>query len=162
VHPYDKRSPDIRSREKCGARIYLMAIDILGMAPLIEVFDMPVSIRFYRDVLGFEIVTTSEPKSGSSDDVDWALLRLSDVELMLNTAYEDDERPPAPDPARVAAHHDIALFFGCPDPDAAYRYLQAKGLAAKEPTIAHYGMKQLYVLDPDGYNLCFQCPAAQP
>jgi len=28
---------------------------------------------------------------------------------MLNTAYEEDARPPAPDPARFAAHDDACL-----------------------------------------------------
>lgn len=36
-----------------------MALDIHGIAPLLQVFDMPTSIHFYRDVLGFEIVQTS-------------------------------------------------------------------------------------------------------
>ncbi len=133
-----------------------MAIDIRGLAPLLEVFDMPTSIAFYRDVLGFEVVSTSEP----GDRFDWALLELNGVELMLNTAYEDHERPPAPDPARIAAHADTGLFFGCPDVDAVYRHLRAQGVALEEPTIRHYGMKQLHVTDPDGFNLCFQWPAA--
>jgi glyoxylase I family protein len=30
----------------------------------------------------------------------------------------------------------------------------------KPPKVAPYGMKQLYVKDPDGYVLCFQWPAA--
>ena len=33
-----------------------MGIKIQGMAPLIQVFDMPRSVAFYRDVLGFELV----------------------------------------------------------------------------------------------------------
>jgi len=133
-----------------------MAIGIQGTAPLLQVFDMPTSIKFYRDVLGFEVVTTSTPRS---EHFDWALLRLNGVELMLNTAYEEDARPPAPDPARLAVHEDTCLYFGCPDVDAAYAYLRTRGVAAKEPKIAPYGMKQLYVSDPDGYNLCFQWPA---
>jgi len=64
------------------------------MAPLLQVFDMPISIAFYRDVLGFEVVATSRP-----EQFGWALLRLNGVELMLNTAYEDDSRPAKPDPA---------------------------------------------------------------
>jgi catechol 2,3-dioxygenase-like lactoylglutathione lyase family enzyme len=75
-----------------------MGIDIRGMAPLLQVFDMPTSIAFYRDALGFEVVTTSKPRG---EHFDWALLRLNGVELMLNTAYEEDARPPAPDPARI-------------------------------------------------------------
>ena len=134
-----------------------MGIDIRGMAPLLQVFDMPTSIAFYRDVLGFEVVTTSKPRG---EHFDWALLRLKGVELMLNTAYEQGARPPAPDPARIAAHDDTAIYFGCPDVDAAYAHLRRRGIAAKEPEVAHYGMKQLYLHDPDGYNLCFQWPAS--
>jgi glyoxylase I family protein len=135
-----------------------MAIEIRGMAPLFQVFDMPTSIAFYRDVLGFEVVTTSAGDKPKSDQFGWALLRLNGVELMLNTAYEDDARPPAPDPARIAAHDDTAIYFGCPDVDGAYAYLSERGVKVKAPTIAHYGMKQLYVADPDGFNLCFQWP----
>jgi uncharacterized glyoxalase superfamily protein PhnB len=61
----------------------------------------------------------------------------------------------------VAAHNDTALFFGCEDLDGAYRHLRAHGLSVKEPAVAPYGMKQLYVTDPDGYGLCFQWPADQ-
>jgi glyoxylase I family protein len=133
-----------------------MAIEIRGMAPLLQVFDMPTAIKFYCDALGFEIVTTDGKQAPHCD---WVLLRLNGVELMLNTAYEEDVRPPAPDRARIAAHDDTGIYFGCPDVDAAYAHLRARGVAAKEPKVAPYGMKQLYVTDPDGYNLCFQWPA---
>ena len=134
-----------------------MPIVIRGLAPLLQVFDMPTAIHFYRDVLGFKVSGTSQP----GDDCSWALLRLNGVELMLNTAYEADQRPPFPDPARVAAHADTILFFGCEDLDSSYRYLREHGLDVKEPRIAPYGMKQLYAIDPDGYGLCFQWPATQ-
>ena len=130
-----------------------MAIDVRGLAPLLQVFDMPTSIKFYCDGLGFEIAGTAEipaPNSG------WALLRLNGAELMLNTAYDVGERPPVPDPARIAAHQDTAIYFGCPDVDGAYAYLREKGIQAEEPRTAPYGMKQMYLNDPDGYVLCFQ------
>ena len=133
-----------------------MGFEIRGMAPLVQVFDMPTSIAFYRDVLGFEIVSTSPGREGHFD---WALLRLSGVEFMLNTAYEKDARPAVPDGTRVAAHDDTCFYFGCPDVDAAYTHLRALGVKAKEPKVAPYGMKQLYLHDPDGYSLCFQWPA---
>ena len=80
---------------------------------------------------------------------------------MLNTAYEDDERPPAADPARVAAHGDTALYFGCEDLDGAYRHLREQGFAVSEPVVRPYGMRQLSVTDPDGYQLCLQWPASK-
>jgi catechol 2,3-dioxygenase-like lactoylglutathione lyase family enzyme len=131
-----------------------MAIDVRGMTPLIEVFDMPTSLKFYRDVLGFEMAGQSSP----GDNCDWCALRLQEIYLMLNTAYEQDERPPSPDPARVRAHRDIGLFFRCPDPDATYADLRDRGVDLKPPTDAPYGMRQLYLNDPDGYVLCFQWP----
>jgi len=35
------------------------------------------------------------------------------AELMLNTAYDEGERPEQPERARVVAHGDTALYFGC-------------------------------------------------
>ena len=129
-----------------------MALEIEGMAPLLQVFDMPTSIHFYRDLLGFEVAMSSKP----GDDCDWALLRLCGVELMLNTEYERDKRPAAPDRMRTAKHADTCLYFATPDVDAAYRYLREKRVEAKEPVNREYGMRQVYLKDPDGYELCFQ------
>jgi glyoxylase I family protein len=134
-----------------------MAVEIRGLAPLLQVYDMPTSIHFYRDLLGFELVSNAPEYAPGR--FHWALLRLNGVELMLNTAYEfDDQRPPVREPARLAAHEDTGLFFGCPDVDAAYRYIREQGIEAKPPHVAPYGLKQLYVRDPDGYSLCFQWP----
>jgi catechol 2,3-dioxygenase-like lactoylglutathione lyase family enzyme len=136
-----------------------MPIDIRGLAPLIQVFDMPTSVRFYRDILGFSVVASSPALSENPDDVNWAMLRHDQIEFMLNTAYEPESRPPAPEAGRFAGHRDTCLYFGCPDVDAAYRFLRGKGLDIREPKIAPYGMKQLYVNDPDGYLVCFQWTA---
>src|SRR5262245_4894943 len=130
-----------------------MAIDIRGLAPLLQVFDMPTSIKFYCEGLGFEIVGTDGKTVPNND---WVMLRLNGVDVMLNTAHEAPDRPSKPEPRRIAAHGDMGLYFGCPDVDGAYRYLTEKGVKAKAPKVAPYGMKQMYVTDPDGYNLCFQ------
>ncbi len=135
-----------------------MAIDIRGMAPLLAVFDMPASIEFYCEGLGFEIIGTD---GKTAPKFDWVMLRLNDSELMLNTAYEEDQRPPAPDPTRIAAHQDVAIYFGCPDVDGAYAQLREKGIKTREPKLAPYGMKQLYMTDPDGYLLCLQWRAEE-
>jgi glyoxylase I family protein len=119
---------------------------------LLQVFDMPASIDFYCNKLGFEIVQKSSP----GDEFDWVWLRRHDAHMMLNTAYERDDRPAHPDPARIAAHEDTTVFFGCPDVDLAYDELHAAGLEIAPPKIAPYGMKQLSFKDPDGYGLCFQ------
>jgi glyoxylase I family protein len=135
-----------------------MPIETRGMCPLLFVYDMPTAIHFYRDVLGFEVGGTSKPGQ-PGDDFGWCLLKFGGGELMLNTAYDDGERPPAPDPERVASHGDTTLYFACEDLDGAYQYLRAQGVDAKEPKVAYYGMKQLYLRDPDGFGVCLQWPA---
>lgn len=132
-----------------------MPIKIEGMAPLLEVFDMPTSLTFYQDKLGFRVTGDS----GQGDESGWVMLELGDATIMLNTAYDDGERPEAPDPARAAAHRDTCIYFGCPNVDAAYEHLKANNIECEPPSIAPYGMKQLCVSDPDNYNLCFQWPA---
>jgi glyoxylase I family protein len=135
-----------------------MSIAIEGATPMFHVFDVPTSIAFYRDVLGFEVVQHSPPFSDAKDDFGWAMLRLHGVELMVNNAYENNIRPSSPDPARTAGHRDTTLYFSCPDVDAAYADLLVKGVSVQEPKVAYYGMKQMYLTDPDGYTLCFQRP----
>lgn len=131
-----------------------MALSINGLAPLLSVFDMPTSLAFYRK-LGFAVVQDS----GQGDDSGWVMLELNSVRVMLNTQFEDDDRPSEPPADRTKWHDDTCLYFGCPDVDAAYAYLGESGIAANAPEIAPYGMKQLYVSDPDNYNLCFQWPS---
>ena len=132
-----------------------MSAELRGLAPLLQVFDMQKSLAFYCGALGFAVVQ----KAGPPEDIGWVLLRFQHIELMLNTAYEMRDRPPQPDPARVAAHQDTALYFGCPDVEGMARRLRDEGVKAGEPKIAPYGMKQLYLSDPDGYVVCFQWPA---
>jgi len=127
---------------------------IEGIAPYIEVFDMPTSLRFYRDILGFE----KKMSSGEGDDVDWVLLDLYGAILMLNTAYEKDSRPPQPDPTRMLGHQDICFYFGSTDIDALYQYFLSQGLELEAPGITGYGWKAIYLKDPDYYGLCFHRP----
>jgi glyoxylase I family protein len=137
-----------------------MSLDLRHICPLLQVFDMPASLAFYRDLLGFEIVEAAPPVGAVTADAhDWVWLRRGTLNLMLNTAYDPDAvRPPVPEAARVAAHDDTGLYIGAPDPDAVYDHLRERGVALKPPTIAPYGMKQLYLKDPDGFVICFQWP----
>jgi glyoxylase I family protein len=130
-----------------------VTIAVRGLCPLLQVFDMPTSLLFYRDILGFVEVA----KSGLGDEVGWTWLRHGDgAELMLNTAYDEGQRPPAADPTRQEVHGDTILYLGCEDLDGAYAFLVGKGVRAEPPKMAPYGMKQLHLYDPDGYGLCFQ------
>ena len=127
-----------------------MGIEVNGICTLISVFDMPRSLAFYCDILGFEIVSDS-----GGDDSSWVWLRLNEADLMLNDQYEPGHVPDAAPPERQKWHHDTCLYFGA-DPDVVFEYLCSKGIDLNPPKNAPYGMRQLYLNDPDGYNLCFQ------
>ncbi len=131
-----------------------MTIHVEGLCPLLQVFDMPTSLAFYRDVLGFRV----EQAAPSGERCDWCLLRLGDTELMLNTQYEQHERPPHPNAARSIGHGDVALYFRCADLDGAYAHLESRGVDVDPPIVRDYGMRQVYCRDPDGYVLCLQAP----
>lgn len=140
-----------------------MALDIRGVCPYFEVYDMPASLRFYIDQLGFSMIGHSPHLGGDPYRYHWVWLRLGTAELMLNTCYEfEDERPTREEHLRLRQHRDACLFFGCPDVDAAYAELGSCGVAIDQPPkVAPYGMKQMYFRDPDGFGLCFQWKAEQ-
>lgn len=103
------------------------------MTPLIQVFSMPRALAFYRDILGFEVVSDS----GNGDDSSWVWLRLNGADLMLNDQYEPGNVPPNPPAERVKWHNDTCLYFGCPDPDEAFEYLRSRGIELIPPKVAH-------------------------
>ena len=116
---------------------------------------MPRSIAFYRQVLGMEIAESSSP----GENCDWCWLRVGDVHLMLNTMFEAESRPSAPDPGRSAIHADVTLYFSCEELDAAFRHVRDLGVSVEAPVVQAYGMRQVYFHDPDGYAICLQWPA---
>ena len=130
-----------------------MPIQATGVTPLFQVFDMLKSIDWYCDVLGFELTQKHEPDG----HLYWAMLKLGDAVLMLNSKYEDDKRPSAP--PRASGDSDVTLYFSCPNVSEAYEHVRAKLPDLKPPNVASYGMKQLTIADPDGFDLCFQQPA---
>lgn len=49
-----------------------MSIDLRGMTPLLQVFDMATSLKFYCDILGFEIVQTDSNNNCSESQLGMA------------------------------------------------------------------------------------------
>jgi len=135
-----------RAEALIDPRNTIMTLRIANLIPLLEVFDLPASVAFYRDILGFTLI--------SGDDTWWAMLELDGVKVMLNTAYDDGERPAVPDAARVRGHRDTSLYFSA-DTDAVYAHLRGKGVAVAVPSITSYGMRQVSIVDPDGFQLIF-------
>ena len=130
---------------------------LTGLTPLLGVFDMPTSLAFYCEKLGFEVVSASpivETPEGRFSH--WTWLCSGNVELMLNTAYDAGERPSERDASRVAGHVDTCLFIGCSDLDSVYAQFIQAGLEIEPPTMAAYGLRRFSLRDPDNFELVFQ------
>jgi catechol 2,3-dioxygenase-like lactoylglutathione lyase family enzyme len=119
--------------------------NVHNLAPLLYVSDMDRSAAFYDNKLGFDLIQHWEP----AGKMLWCLLRRGGADLMLQQADEKDG------PAQGRGR-GVMFFFGCDDADALHAELVANGLKLDPPQVAFYGMKQLFVKDPDGYELCFQ------
>ena len=55
-----------------------MPIHFSGPCPLLQVFDMPTSLRFYCGVLGLAVASQSQP----GDNPGWALLKGKGLSLI--------------------------------------------------------------------------------
>jgi catechol 2,3-dioxygenase-like lactoylglutathione lyase family enzyme len=115
--------------------------------PLLHVRDIERSIRFYVDSLGFELAG----QAASNGQVFWCRLERGGATLMLERRPRGLElrSPPAP---------EVALYFVCDDVDAMAREFAERGVEMGPPTDAYYGMRQIFVPDPDGYAVCFESP----
>jgi glyoxylase I family protein len=132
-------------------------IEIRDGCTLMSVWDMPTAVRFYRDLLGFEI-TQRSPTYAVEDGEElfhWCMMRGGDAWLMLNTEYDEGERP-AERPQQEEPRFGTWFFYDCPDIDGAYESLKAAGVACEAPKIAPYGFRVISFRDPDGHGITLQ------
>lgn len=121
-----------------------------NLIPMLNVSNIETSLDFYRDALGFEVV--SDPAAVSAWR--WATIRSGDTELMLS---ESSREPP---PRRIAdPHADTgwpAIFYFYPDDVVAlYAHVIAEGFEPSALEVTHYGMREFSMPDPDGHVLSF-------
>jgi glyoxylase I family protein len=134
-------------------------IQLQDICTLLSVFDMSTAVRFYCDVLGFEIENRS-PTYAVEDGIEqfhWCMLKANACRLMLNTAYDEGERP-AKRPAPVEDPFNTWLFLGCPNVDEAYERLKSANVDCKPPQLVKYGFRTISFRDPDGHGITLQWP----
>jgi glyoxylase I family protein len=127
--------------------------------PYFEVFDMIESLRFYRETLGFSVIFAS-PEVDTAEGRFSHFVRLGrgHIDLMLNTAYDANERPPAATDARWVGCQHTALYIDCDGVEALYAELADRGLRADPPAPTDYGYLAFAAHDPDGHRLIFHQP----
>jgi glyoxylase I family protein len=137
----------------------MSAIEVKDVSPLMSVWDMPTTVRFYRDLLGFEIEARSPTYAVEAGEelFHFCRLRSGDAIIMLNTEYDEGQRPshrPRDDQNRF----ETSFYYSCPDIDGAYSELQAGGVACSPPGTASFGFRTLNLRDPDGRSITLQWP----
>jgi|SRR5215471_188773 len=108
------------------------------LAPMLTVTNMEESIRFYRDLLGFECLSQMEG---------WAALRNGEVEIMiaLPNAHLPFERPAS----------TASFYFNPDNVDALWLQLKDKTTVVYPIENFHYGMREFAIRDNSGYLLHF-------
>ena len=105
-----------------------------------RVANMAESVRFYKDVLGMEIIYGGEGECFSSlrtEDAPYPILNLEQGE-------------PATRWGR--------LIFYVADVDAFWAYLRGKRFHPESPRDASWGERYFHMSDPDGHELSFARP----
>jgi catechol 2,3-dioxygenase-like lactoylglutathione lyase family enzyme len=108
-------------------------------AVTLRVANMEASVRFYKDVLGLEIVYGGE---GS----DFTSLRTEDGDAILNLEHGN------------AGAQWGRLIFHVSDVDRFWTHLTEKGFHPDRPQDASWAERYFHMPDPDGHELSFARP----
>lgn len=110
------------------------------------VYDMPAMVRFYRDVLGFEITEGEHAENVYliKDGTLFMLYERKNFEKMTNRKYEYLKG--------FNGHFEIALYVDTfEEVDLAYAKATEKGArSVLEPTTEPWGQRTCYIADPEG------------
>lgn len=116
---------------------------IIGTTPLFVVSDLARSMAFYWEKLGFG------PPNAWGEPPCFAMVRRSGYEIMLNLA----EKPEAIRPNGPGGIWD--MYIRVDDVAAEIDALNAAGVEiVRGPETMFYQMREIEVLDPDGYRIC--------
>jgi len=107
--------------------------------PLLFVRELESSLSFYRDQLGFSLVGTDGKPEG---EMRWCRLERGGASIMLQQEEKDNGH-------RATHNPKVCFYFICDDADAMHSEFLSRGLQVDPPTVAYYGMKQLFVPEPD-------------
>ena len=126
---------------------------ISGISPFFIVSNVPSSLAFYRDRLGFEI-TFQGPEP---DDIFFGIVRRGGAQILLKAIGVTPLPNYKRDVKQGIARWDA--FVIVPDPDALAAEFAARNVEFFEPLKdTHDGLRGFEVKDADGYVLFFGRP----
>ena len=128
--------------------------NIRQVVPFFWVHDLPASLRFYVDGLGFSVTKQWEHEGR----LRWCWLERDDVALMLQEFWQEGHHANLP-AERVGV--GVSIAFMCEDAVAIYHDVMARGVSVRRPFVAN-GLWVTEVTDPDGYRLVFESVTDAP
>ena len=124
-------------------------------APILGVRNVRQTAEYYRDVLGFELDPDTGVFYGAGDEPGglYAVVRRAGASLHFQIRRGDlTER------RRQSIERDVYIYVD--DVDTLYRELQTRGAASvTPPQNAPYGLREILVVDPNGYRVAFGAPS---
>lgn len=122
---------------------------ITSCTPLLNVADVEASLGFWRDLIGFEVTDRYEPEG----KLMYASLQSGETRLMLNGRGGD------PAARRARPHYtEVVIYMAVPSVRALAAELRSRGFAVPDPEAQAYGLDEICIRDPDGYEIAFTSP----
>jgi len=119
---------------------------------MLAVTDLPRTIRFYVEKLGFNC------NSLHGDPPVWCELDRDGVAIMFHAPPRDHVERDVPKSAR-----EYQVFYvNVTDAPALHQEFASRGVSVSPIRVAFYGMKEFEVRDPDGIWLWFGQPTVEP
>jgi len=125
-------------------------LQLKHLVPMLSVSDIEASLEFYREALGFEVV--SNPASVRKWR--WATIRSGYTELMLSGARHGSPADKTRD-YHTDTSWPVIFYFYADDVVALYARVIAQGFAPTPLDVTFYGMREFSLTDPDGHMLSF-------
>lgn len=132
-----------------------MPAEISGISPFFIVNDVPASLAFYRDRLGFE-VTFEGPEPS---DIFFGIVRRGGAQILMKAIGVEPVPNYTRDVKQGIARWDA--FVSVPDPDALAAEYASRNVEFFAPLQdTHDGLRGFEIKDADDYLLFFGRPVA--
>jgi uncharacterized glyoxalase superfamily protein PhnB len=119
------------------------------LTPNLMVEDVQQTINFYRDVLGFNLLTSVD----DDGEVGFAIVQRDNVELMFQSRKSLSENVPALTGSVVGASQ--TFYIEVANIDQLYAQLNGRVNIVVDLHTTFYGTKEFYFRDINGYILSF-------
>lgn len=126
----------------------------MPLFPTLIVDDVEVSSNFYQNALGFKHIFTMPGPDGKPSLVHLRWVKYADL---LLTGSRDGRELSGPKGVGISLNFNMLEHFDG-DMDAFARYAREHGADVNGPVDQPWNVREVTVLDPDGYKLIFSMP----